>query len=104
VEASAHSRNRGAVVIHHCKAKADGQEKAREIVKMKHVSYRQRRIVRISLRTKPPGLWQRPKQVLTHGVEEAKILREQVVDGLKDELEVVHRTGSFDAPDLNNSF
>jgi len=33
----------------------------------------------------------------------SQILREQVVDGLKDELEVVHRTGSFDAPDLNNS-
>jgi len=37
------------------------------------------------------------KQVLTHGVEEAEVLREQMVDGLKDELQevVLHRVGSF---------
>jgi hypothetical protein len=37
------------------------------------------------------------EEVLAHRVEEAKILREQIVDGPKDKLKVVHRLGSFDA-------
>ena len=39
------------------------------------------------------------KEILAHGVEEAEILREQVVDRLKDELQEVwllHGVGSFD--------
>ena len=40
------------------------------------------------------------KEVLAHSVEEAEILREQIVDRLKDELQEVwllHGVGSFDA-------
>ena len=37
------------------------------------------------------------EQVLSHGIEEAEILGEQVVDGPKDEREVVHADRSFDA-------
>ena len=39
-----------------------------------------------------------PEEVLAHGVEEAEILREQIVDRLKDELQKVglHGCGSFD--------
>ena len=38
------------------------------------------------------------KEVLTHSVEEAEILRQHVVDGLIDELQKIrlHRLGSFD--------
>ena len=38
------------------------------------------------------------EKVLAHGVEEAEVLREQVVDGLKDVLQeiVLHGSGSFD--------
>ena len=38
------------------------------------------------------------KEILAHGVEEAEILREHVVDGLIDELQKVslHLVGSFD--------
>ncbi len=39
------------------------------------------------------------EQVLAHCVEEAEVLREQIVDRLKDELQEVglHCVGSFDA-------
>src|SRR5579862_4509306 len=104
MEASAHARNRGAVVIHHCKTKADGQKQACEVVEMKHVLTASGGEGRFHSVPHHKDCGEGPEQVLAHGVEEAKILREQVVDGLEDELEVVHRSGSFDAPGASNSF
>src|SRR6266851_1128490 len=104
METSAHARNRGAVVVHHCKAKADSQEQACEVVEMKHVLTASGGEGRFHSVPNHQDCGKGPEQVLAHGVEEAKILLEQVVDGLKDELEVVHRSGSFDASGLSNSF
>src|SRR4029077_4641235 len=104
MEASAHAGNRSAVVIHHCKTKADRQKQAFEIVEMKHVLAASGGEGRFHPVPNHQDRCKGPEQVLAHGVEEAKILREQVGGGLKDELQVVPRSGSFDASGLSNSF
>src|ERR1700681_1599491 len=100
----AHARNRGAVIIDHCKAESDGQQQACEVVEVKHVPPPSGGERRFHAVPNHEDGGKGSEQVLAHCVEEAKILREQVVYGLKDELEVVHRSGSFDAPGMSNSF
>ena len=104
MKACAHARNRGAVVIHHCKTEGDGQEQACEVVEVKHVPPASGGECRFHAIPNHQDCGKGSEQVLAHCVEEAKVLREQIVDGLKDELEVVHRSGSFDAPGMSNSF
>src|ERR1019366_3252310 len=99
----AHAWNRGAVVINHCKTEGDGQEQACEVVEVKHVPPASGGERRFHAVPNHQDCGKGSEQVLPHGVEDAKILREQIVDGLKDELEVVHRSGSFDALGLSNS-
>jgi hypothetical protein len=40
---------------------------------------------------------ERTIEILAHHIEEAEILREQVIDRLEDELEIIHSHGSFGA-------
>src|ERR1700689_1931258 len=99
-----HAWNRGAVVIHHCKTEGDGQEQACEVVKIKNLASASGGEGRFHAEPNHEDSGKGSEQVLAHCVEEAKILREQIVDGLIDELEVVHRSGSFDAPGMSKSF
>src|SRR5258708_39348844 len=97
MEASSDTRKRRAVVIHHCKAKADGQEQACEIVEVEKVPAASRGESRFDSVPDHKDCGEGTKKVLSHCVEEAEILSEQVVDGLKDELQIVHCDSSFDA-------
>ena len=88
-----------AVVIDHAESEADRQQKGRKVVEVKEV---------LAARGRQRGLHAVPddenrrehsKKVLSHRVEEAEILSEEIVDRLKDELEIVglHGCGSLDA-------
>src|SRR6266581_1011866 len=97
MEARAHTRNRGAVVIDHCEAKTYGQKKTCEVIEVKQVPAASGGECGFNAVPNHEDRGKGTEQVLAHCVKEAKILREQIVDGPKDELKVVHRLGSFGA-------
>src|SRR6202022_433621 len=97
MEAGTDTGNRRAVVIDHSESKGDGQKQTREIVKMEGV---------LAARGGERGLRAVPshkngcehaEEVLSHGVEEAEVLCQKIVDRLIQELEKVglHGLGSF---------
>jgi hypothetical protein len=99
VKAGANARDGIAVVVHHPKSETDGQEQAGEVIEVEGT---------FAARCGKGGFHaipgdenggEGPEEVLAHSVEEAEILREQIVDRLKDELQEVwllHGVGSFD--------
>lgn len=80
----------GAVVGNHAEAEADGEQQAREIVEMKRLPASRGGECRFDSVPHDQNGRECAKQVLPHGIEEAEVLRQQVIDGLKDELEIVH--------------
>src|SRR6266851_5239691 len=98
MEARAHARYWCAVVVDHGKAETDREQQTRKMIEMKRTAATSGG--ESGLRAVPDNENGREhaKQVLAHGVEEAEVLHEQVVDGLKDILQeiVLHGSGSFD--------
>src|SRR6266478_2760603 len=98
VEAGSYAGNRRAVVVDHGEAKTDGEEETREVVELKGLLAACGGQSRLYAVPDDEDGCEHTKKVLAHGVEEAEVLREQVVDRLKDVLQEVslHRIGSFD--------
>src|SRR5258708_36798538 len=98
MEARAHARDWCAVVVHHGKAETDREQQTREMIEMKRSAAASGG--QSGLRAVPYDKNGRKhaKQVLAHGGEEAEVLAEQVVDGLKDVLRdtVLDGSGSLD--------
>src|SRR5580700_6975636 len=93
MEAHANPWNRCAVVVDHGKTEADGEKEAREVVEMERVLASRCGKRRLDAVPSDEDRGERAEKVLPHGVEEAEILREQVVDRLKDELEKIRLHG-----------
>src|SRR5258708_23749812 len=98
MEAGSHAGNGSAVGSDHGEGKTDGEEQAREVVEVKGMLAASGGEGRLYAVPGDENGREHSEEVLAHGVEEAEILREQVVDRLKDELQEVslHRIGSFD--------
>src|SRR6266481_1045135 len=94
VEACSHARNRCAVVIDHSESETDGEEEAREIVELKGLLTTCGGEGRLYPVPDDEDCGEHAEEVLSHSVEEAEILREQVVDCLKDVLQEVSLHGS----------
>ncbi len=99
VKAGANARDGIVEVVHHPKSETDGQDQAGEVIKVEGTLAA--RCGKGGFHPKPgdENGGEAPEQVLAHSVEEAKILREQIIDRLKDELQKVwllHGVGSFD--------
>jgi hypothetical protein len=89
VKACPHSGDRIAVVIDHRKPKADCEEKTREVLKVEAASATGGGKRGLDAKPSDENGREYPKQILAHRVEEAEVLREQIVDGLKNELQIV---------------
>jgi hypothetical protein len=100
VEARSDARNWRAVIIHHSKAEADRKKQSCQIVEVKVVMTAGGGQRELDSEPDDQDCCEGTIEVLAHRVEEAEILREQVVDGLEDELEVIHDFGSFDADEF----
>src|SRR4029077_2261833 len=94
VEAGSHARNRRAVVVDHSEAKADGEKKARDSVELERLFATCSGQCRLYAVPDDEDGGEHAKEVLSHRVEETEILREQVVDCLKDVLQEVILHGS----------
>src|ERR1700676_4454802 len=94
VEAGSHARNRRAVVIDHGEAKTDGEEEAREVVELEGLLAACGGQSRLYPVPDDEDRGEHTEEVLSHSVEEAEVLREQVVDCLKDVLQEVSLHGS----------
>src|ERR1700722_1512514 len=94
VEAGSHARNRRAVVIDHSEAKTDGEQKAGEVVELEGLFATCSRQSRLCAVPNDEDGGEHAEEVLSHSVEEAEVLREQVVDCLKDVLQEVSLHGS----------
>src|SRR5712675_3086348 len=98
MEARAHARDWCAVVVDHGETETDGEQQTCEMIEMKRTAAASGG--ESGLRPVPDDENGREhaEEVLAHGVEEAEVLREQAVDGLKDILQeiVLHGSGSFD--------
>src|SRR5258708_16475636 len=89
MEAGSHAGNRRAVVVDHREAKTDGEEEAREVVELKGLLAACGGQSRLYAVPDDEDGGEHAEGVLAHGVEEAEVLREQVVDRLKDVLHPV---------------
>src|SRR5882724_1018692 len=94
VEAGSHARNRRAVVIDHSEAKTDGEQEVREVVELEGLLAACGGQSRLRAVPDDEDCGEHAEKVLSHGVEEVEILREQVVDCLKDVLQEVILHGS----------
>src|SRR5438270_4364815 len=97
METGSYAGNRVAVVVGHSKAKADGQKKRGKTIELKKGFAAGRGESGLHAMPNHKNRGEGTEQVLSHGIEESEILGEQVVDGPKDELEIVHADLSFDA-------
>src|ERR1700694_2143664 len=99
MKAGSHAGNGTAVVIDHGEAKTDGEQQAREVVELERMLAAGGREGRPDAVPSDEDGREAPAQVLAHGVKQAEVLREQVVDRLKDVLQEVslHWIGSFGA-------
>ena len=86
VEARADAGDGGAVVVDHGEAEADGEQQAGEVVEVEGVLAAGGGESGFDAIPGHEDRGEHAEQVLAHGVEEAEVLGEQIVDGLKDEL------------------
>src|ERR1700690_628498 len=78
-----------AVVVDHRKSKTDGQQKTGEVLKVEAASATGGGERGLHAEPDDENGREHAEKVLAHRVEEAEILRQQVGDGLKNELEIV---------------
>src|SRR5438046_3568533 len=97
MESGSDAGNRVAVVVGHSKAKADGQKKRGKAIELKKGFAAGRGQSGLHSMPNHKNRGEGTEQVLSHGIEEAEILGEQVVDGPKDEREVGHADRALDA-------
>src|SRR5580704_4357944 len=89
VEAGSHARNRRAVVVDHSESKTDGEQEAREVVELEGLLAACGGQSRLYAVPDDEDGCEHAEEVLSHSVEEAEVLREQVVDCMKDVLQEV---------------
>ena len=86
MEAGANAWDGSAVVVDHRESKADGEQEAGEIVEVEKVFASGGRQCGFHAVPDYQDRREGTEEVLAHRVEEAEVPRQQVVDGLKDEL------------------
>src|ERR1700735_2652037 len=89
VEARADAWKGSAVVVDHREAKTDGEQQARKMIELERRPSAGRGERGLDSNPSNQNGGERAEQVLAHGVEEAEVLGEQVVDRLKDVLEEI---------------
>src|SRR5713101_2976661 len=94
VEAGSHTRNRRAVIVDHSESETDREEEAHEIVEVEGLFTACGGQSRLHSVPGDEDGCEHAEEVLAHCVKEAEILREQIVDCLKDVLQEVSLHGS----------
>src|SRR5580692_2344517 len=89
VEAYSDAGDGGAVVIDHREAKADGQKQARKMIELEGRPAAGGCERGLDSKPSHENRGERTEKILAHGVEEAEVLGEQIVDRLKDVLEEI---------------
>src|SRR5579864_1499244 len=95
MKTGADAGNRSAVVVDHCEAKTDGEEKAGKVVEVERVLAGCGRERGLNAVPSNQDGGEGTEQVSPHRVEEAKILCEQVVDRLRDKLQEIGLHGQL---------
>src|SRR5208283_1287306 len=94
MEAGSDAGDRGVVVVDHGKTEADGQQQAREVIEVEGRLAAGGGEGRFHAVPDHQDGGERAEEILAHGVEEAEVLGEQIVDCLKDVLQEIALHGS----------
>src|SRR5579884_355921 len=98
MEAAADTGDWSVVIIDHGEAKGDGEKQAGEVVEVEGRLPSGCRQCGLGAIPRHENGGEHAEEVLAHGVEEAEVLRQKVVDRLIQELEEIglHGLGSFE--------
>ena len=89
MEAGPDAGDRRAVVVDHREAEADGQQQAREVVEVERRPAAGGGEGRFHTVPNHQNSGEGAEEILAHGVEEAEVLGEQIIDCLKDVLQEI---------------